>query len=508
VFSSITPFAKAINFFTQNVWLTVLWKNAIVHTGFVFELCHFLRKKEVRMKEESLVRSLATLAIPIICINLLQITYQLTDAFWVGRLGANAVASVSVSFPITFLLVSIVSGFSVAGSALVAQYVGARNWKKVNHVTAQAFFLVTCSSIILGIVGWCISPFLLRLMGVAPEVFLNALRFLRVLFLGLPFMFGFTVFQSVMRGTGQVKVPMVIIMGTTTLNFLLDPLFVFGWGSIPAFGVSGAAMATFGTQALAAIIGFCLLLRGKYIIHLTLSDFVPDTAFLKDLFLLGLPASLEQSLRSLGILVMTFLIASFGTVVTAAYGVGSSVLQVITIPALGLSMAASVLVGQNIGAGNIERAEDTAILGAGISFVFLSFVGILSFVFAPDIVRFFVPNDAEVIRQGAVFLRIMAFSFGFLGAQMSLSGVFRASGNMLIPLMFSIVSLWMLQFPIAYILSMHTSLHSVGIWWAFPVSYVLTALLAIIWFLKGDWKKKRLIEEKEATDVLIENTGL
>ncbi|MFA5831277.1 MAG: MATE family efflux transporter [Candidatus Paceibacterota bacterium] len=458
--------------------------------------------------EVSIIRSLAVLAIPIIFINLLQITYQLTDAFWVGRLGANAVASVSVSFPITFLLVSIVSGFSIAGSALVAQYVGARNWERVNHVTAQTFILVTFASAIFGIVGWFLAPFLLHLMGVSSEVYVNALLFLRVLFLGLPFMFGFTVFQSVMRGTGQVKVPMIIIMGTTTLNFLLDPLFIFGWGNIPAFGVSGAAMATLGTQTLAAFIGFFLLLRGKYIIHLTLPDFIPDTVFLKDLFLLGIPASLEQSLRSAGILVMTFLIAGFGTVVTAAYGVGASVLQVVMIPALGLSMAASVLVGQNIGAGNIERAEDTAILGAGVSFVFLSFVGILSFAFAPDIVRFFVPNDAEVIRQGAVFLRITAFSFGFLGAQMSLSGVFRASGNMLIPLMFSIVSLWILQFPIAYILSMHTSLHSVGLWWAFPVSYVLTALLAVVWFMKGDWKKKRLIEEKEATDVLIENTGL
>jgi len=458
------------------------------------------------MKEGSIARPLIALAIPIICINLLQITYQLTDAFWVGRLGANAVASVSVSFPINFLLISVVSGFSIAGSALVAQYAGARNFTKVNHVTAQAFVLVTFSSIVLGAIGWFLSPFLLHLMGVSQEIFLNALRFLRVIFLGLPFMFGFTVFQSVMRGVGQVKVPMMIILGTTTLNFLLDPLFIFGWGSVPAFGVSGAAMATFGTQTLAVIIGFSLLLRGKYLIHLKFSDFIPDFSFLKDLFFLGLPASLEQSLRSAGILVMTFLIASFGAVVTAAYGVGSSILQVIVIPALGLSMAASVLVGQNIGAGNIQRAQETAVLGASISFVFLSFVGILSYVFAPHLVRFFVPNDAEVIRQGAVFLRIMAFSFGFLGLQMSLSGVFRASGNMMVPLLFSVVSLWVLQFPIAYILSLHTSLHSVGIWWAFPISYVLTALLAVVWFMKGDWKKKRLIEEKEATIVMVENT--
>ncbi|MCX6736445.1 MAG: MATE family efflux transporter [Candidatus Parcubacteria bacterium] len=464
------------------------------------------KTKEWCGTEGSIARSLTMLAIPIVCINLLQVAYQLTDAFWVGRLGANAVASVSISFPITFLLISIVTGFLIAGSALVAQYAGARNYKKVNHVVAQTLVLVTFASIIFAIIGWFFSPVLLKLMGVSPEVFLNALLFLRVLFLGLPFMFWFTAFQSVMRGIGQVKVPMIIIIGTTTLNFLLDPLFIFGWKNIPASGVAGAAMATFGTQTLAAFIGIFLLFRGNYTICLKLSDFVPDMIFLKKLFFLGVPASLEQSIRSFGILTMTFLITSFGTVVTAVYGVGSNILQVVVIPALGLSVATSVLVGHNIGAGKIKRAHDTAILGAFISFVFLTVVGIFCFVFAPRLVSFFVPNDPEVIGQGAVFLRIIALTFGFLGLQMSLSGVFRASGNMMVPLLFSVVSLWVFQFPVAYLLSKHTSLHEIGIWWAFPVSYVFTALLAVVWFLKGDWKHKRLISEEEATEVLVENT--
>ncbi len=456
--------------------------------------------------EGSIARSLTMLAIPMIFMNLLQVAYQLTDAFWVGRLGAHAVASVSVSFPITFLLISIVTGFTIAGSALVAQYAGAHNSKKVNHVTAQTFILVTFTSVLFGAVGWFFSPFLLGLMRVSPDVYLNALRFLRVMFLGLPFMFAFAVFQSVMRGVGQLKIPMIIILGTTTLNFLLDPLFVFGWKSIPAFGVSGAAMATFGTQTLAACIGFYFLLRGKYGIHISFSDFIPDIPFMKKLFFLGVPASLDQSIRSLGILTMTFLVTSFGTITTAVYGVGSNILQVIVIPALGLSMASSVLVGHNIGAGKMKRAHDTAVLGAMISFIFLSFVGLIVFIFASPLVRFFVPSDSEVIQQGTVFVRIMSLSFGFLGVQMSLSGVFRASGNMMIPLLFSVVSLWVLQFPIAYILSKHTSLQEIGIWWAFPVSYILTAILTVLWFLRGDWKHRRLISEEEATEVLVENT--
>jgi putative MATE family efflux protein len=461
-------------------------------------------KKMWNGTEGSIARALVSLAIPIILVNLLQVAYQLTDAFWVGRLGAGAVASVSISFPIMFLLVSITSGFSIAGSALVAQYAGAQNHKQVNHVVAQTFVLVLFSSIILGVIGWFSSPAILHLMNVTPEVSVNALRFLRTIFLGLPFMFGFVVFQSVMRGIGEVKVPMMIIFGTTALNFLLDPLFIFGWKNIPAMGVAGAAMATFGTQTLAACIGFYLLLHGKYGIHLKWRDFAPEFPFIKKLVFLGIPASLEQSIRSVGFIVMLFLITSFGTVTTAVYGVGSNLLQVIIIPALGISMASSVLVGHNIGAGKMKRAEETAILSAIISFIFLSFIGLLSFIFAPYLVRFFVPTDLDVVEQGTIFVRIMAFSFGFLGVQMSLSGVFRASGNMMVPLLFSVVSLWVFQFPIAYILSKHTALGALGIWWAFPISYIFTALIAIVWFMKGDWKHKRLIGEEDVTEVLIE----
>jgi len=466
-----------------------------------------IRKKTQCITDGSIARALVRLALPIICINLLQVAYQLTDAFWVGRLGAGAVAAVSISFPITFLLISVASGFSIAGSALVAQYMGAARHKKVDHVAAQTLVLVISASLVLAFVGWIFSPVLLHYMRVSPDVSENALRFLRMIFLGLPFMFGFTVFQSVMRGVGEVKVPMMIILGTTSLNFLLDPIFIFGWKTIPPLGVAGAAVATFGTQAIAALIGFYLLFCGKYPIHLKFSDLVPDLSFLKELFFLGIPASLEQSIRSLGILVMMFLITSFGTITTAVYGVGSNVLQLIVIPGMGISIASSVLVGHNIGAGKIKRAHNTALLGAIISFTSLSAVGIICFTFAPHLVRFFVPNDGEVIRQGSVFIQIMALSFGFLGMQMSLSGVFRASGNMMIPLLFSIISFWVLQFPTAYILSKHTSLGILGLWWAFPISYVVTALISIVWFTKGSWKNKRLIGEEEVTDVLVEATA-
>lgn len=449
--------------------------------------------------EGPIVASLLRIAIPVVFANILQSGYQLTDAFWVGRLGGNAVAAVAVSFPLTFLLIAIGAGLAIAGSTLVAQYVGAGDLRMVNHVAAQTLLLVAVTSIVLGGIGYVLAPGVLHLMGVAPEVFDGALQFMRVSFVGLVFVFGFVMIQALLRGVGEVTSPMLIVLGTVILNFLLDPLFIFGWGPFPAAGVAGAAVATLSTQTLAAFIGLALLGSGKFGIHVHVKDFRPDPAFMKRAFLLGFPASIEQSTRALGMTVMTFLIASFGTVTVAAYGMGINVLSFVIIPAMGLSMATSTLVGQNIGAGQIERADAIARLSAIVSFVSLSAMGALVFVGATPLIAFFVPADAPVIAAGATFLRVVAPSFGFMGVQLALTGVFRAAGNMVVAMTLALVSQWVLQFPLAYILSVHTSLGPRGLWWAFPVSNVIVAVVAVAWFLQGDWKTTRLTDNDRLT---------
>jgi putative MATE family efflux protein len=450
-------------------------------------------KPKASLLEGPIVRSLFALAIPIVIANILQAGYQLIDAFWVGRLGGDAVAAVSVSTPIMFLTIGLGAGLAIAGSTLVAQYFGARNQDMVDHVAAQTLVMVLIVSIVLGTAGYIAVPTILRLMGVTPEVFRGAVGFMRVSFVGIVFNFFFFMFQSLMRGVGEAKLPVYIVFGTVVLNFILDPLFIFGWGPVPAMGVMGAAVATVGTQSIAAIIGLVVLLGGKYGIHLAWRDFIPDGAYVKRAFFLGLPASIEQSARALGLTVLTFLITSFGTLTVAAYGVGSTVLQVVMIPAMGLSMAVSALVGQNIGAGNIDRAARIGRLGSWLGFAILTALGGIAFVTAPQVVAFFVPNDAGVIAGGATYLRIMSLSWGLIGAQFCMTGVLRASGNMMTTMMLTLVSQWVLQFPLAYVLSKHTTLGANGIWWAFPVSNVLIALITAGIFAKGDWKRKRLV---------------
>ena len=373
--------------------------------------------------------ALTRLAIPIMLGNLLQTGYQLTDAFWVGRLGAAAVAAVSVSFPVTFLVIALGAGLAIAGATLSAQYMGAGRQDMVNHVAAQTMMMVAITSVILGAAGYVLAPYLLELLGVAPDVYHGALGFMRVSFVGIIFVFLYAMFQALMRGVGETRMPLLIVLGTVLLNFVLDPLFIFGWGRLPPQGVMGAALATLATQALAAALGIVIFLRGRHGIQLSWRGFRPDPAYIKRAFFLGLPGSIELATRGLGPLLMSFLVAGFGTVTLAAYGVGSNILMFVTIPAMGLSMAAATLVSQNIGAGNIQRAARVTVLGAVAGFVVLTLAGLAAYGFAPAIVRFFVPGDADVIAEGARFIRIMSLAWGGIGVQLCIVSAFRASGT-------------------------------------------------------------------------------
>ncbi len=442
--------------------------------------------------ERPILGPLLRLAVPIVAANLLQTGYQITDAYWVGRLGAAAVAAVSVSFPVTFLMIAIGGGLAVAGATLTAQYAGARDQQMVDHVAAQTMLMVIGVSVVLGTLGVALAPLILKLLAVAPEVATGALGFMRVSFVGLIFVFSFAMFQALMRGVGQAVAPLVIVFGTVLLNFALDPLFIFGWGPVPGAGVMGAAMATLSTQGLATIVALVLLWRGSYGIRITAASLVPDRVYIRRAFLLGFPASIELSARALGMVILSFLVAGFGTVTLAAYGIGSNILMVITIPALGLSTAAASLVGRNLGAGHIERAAKTTQMAALFGFVVLTAVGFAALALAPVIVGFFVSDDPAVVAEGERFIRTTAPAWGFIALQLTVVSTFRAAGNMLAAMVLALVSQWVLQFPLAFGLSRPQVLGTAGLWWSFPITNVVIAAVAIGWYLKGDWKTQRL----------------
>ena len=439
----------------------------------------------------SILKALIQLSIPLILTNVLQTAYNLTDTFWVGRLGSSAVAAVSLSFPIIFVMISLGMGIAIAGSILAAQQKGAKNHKMINHIATQTMVAVFIFSVFLASIGYFLSPFLIKIMKVDPGVYQQAVSYLKVSFLGMPFLFLFMVFQSMMRSIGEVKLPFYVVLSTVLLNLVLDPLFIFGYDKIvPGFGVSGAAYASIGTQLLAALIGLYILIRGNKGIKIDLHNYSPDTKLLKKMIRMGIPVSIEQVSRSLGIFAMIMLVTAFGTLALASYGIGSRILSFVIIPAFGLGMATSTLVGQNIGAGKQDRVKKTIKLSLNIAFGVMSFFGLLFFIFAADIARFFIPKDPDAIKESAIFIKHIAVSFGFMGILIVLVGAFRGAGKTKISMLLTLFSVWILRFPLAYFLSKYTSMGLRGIWISYPLTNIITSLIGLIILFKYHWLTK------------------
>ncbi len=461
-------------------------------------------KLKHNLTEWPILKSLITLALPIMFANILQTAYQLIDTFWIWRLWTDAVAAVSISFPMIFLIVSLWTGLAMAWTILIWQYKGKKDQQSVNHIATQTMVVVVIISIILALIGYLLSPLLIKLMWAESSVYKDAVSYMKISFIWMIFMFTYMVFQSLMRWVWEVKIPVFIVLGTVLLNLVFDPLFIFWYWFIPAYWVAWAAVATIATQAIAAIIGIAILVKWQYWIKTDLSDLKLDIPLIKKMLKIWVPASLENSTRALWMTAMVFLVTTFWTQTVAVYGIWWRILSFIIIPGLWLSMATSTMVAQNVWAKKLDRVKETVKLSAMIGAIFLTLVWVLVFIFAEQIAAVFIPWETETIKSSAHFIRVMSPTFGFIWIQMALMWALRWTWNTFISMILSIIYLWGLRFPLAYILSMFTSLKETGIWIAFPISNVLAVIIVSIWFINWKRKEKKLIEEKGIDEVVEE----
>jgi putative MATE family efflux protein len=440
----------------------------------------------------ALLKQLLFLAIPIFIGGAVQTGYHLINTFWVGRLGANALAVVSLCFPINLLLISLGSGISLAGSILIAQHFGAHNQQQVNHVAAQTLTAVAVSALLFSVCGYFAAPYILRAMGVDEVLFAEALGYMRISFASMFFLFLSSMYQAILRGIGEAKAPLRIIMASVVVNSLLDPLLIFGWGPVPALGVNGAAYATGVTQAMTAYAGIRLLLSPRFGLQLTLADLRPDWPIITKLFRVGLPASIEQTMQALYISIMTVLAAQFGTTALAAYGIVLRIITFTVMPTFSISMAASILTGQNIGAGNKQHAHHIAIVTAAFSFCLMLAIGVVFYLSAVPVIQIFVPADSRLIEHAALVLCIYAATFAFSGIQLAMAGVFRGAGDTFTTMLLTLFATWVVQLPLAVLMSRHTSLGEMGLWWSSPIAAVINTAIALTYFKSGRWLRAQI----------------
>ena len=476
----------------------------------------FPGKEDLDLTEGGVAKPLFFLALPIVITNLLQTAYNLADTFWLGQYSNTALAAVSFAFPMVFLFISLGLGISVAGSVLVAQNTGRGDERQAEYAASQTVVFALVVSVLLGGIGFFIVDDLLTIFGAAPATLVEATKYMKVITLGLPAMFGFFIFISLMRGYGDTVTPMLVMLVTVILNVVIDPFLINGWVFFPELGIEGAAYATVFSRVVATVAGFGIMFSGKRGVRIRLSDMKPDLSYLREILNIGVPASVEGVSRSLSVNLLLIIVGTFATEVVSGYGIGVRVFSVIFLPAIAVARGVETMAGQNIGAGKPDRAETAADVAAVATFLILGAVGVLVFLFPEPIIRVFTdpsnPGTEQVVATGAQFLRYVALTFGFIGVVRAYTGAFRGAGQTLVSAVITITFLGLIRLPVAAGLALGvggvytlplvgvtltvpqvvTAMGPTGIWWGFVVSNVVGALLALAWFKRGRWRDAEL----------------
>jgi putative MATE family efflux protein len=444
---------------------------------------------KVTMTDGALLGVLLRVAGPITAANLAQSVQQIINAFFVGRLGSDSIAAVAASGPLFGVLLSLGSGLSTAGAVLVAQNTGAGRKTAADHAAAQTLLMVLTVGLCFAAIGILLAPAVLRLIGVEDAVFRLAWQYLGITYLGLTPMYAFLALQAMLQSVGEVRFAMKVMMGAVLLNIALDPLLIFGIAGWNGFGVPGAAVATVTSQGLAFAVLLHHMMSGRSALHLKGADFRPDPEHLRLALNIGLPASVEQGARTFGSLLLMSLAALFGTVSLAAYGVGTRPFFFWFAPMIGLSIATSAVVGQNIGAGRMDRAERAARISGWLAFLGFTAIGLAHLPFLRPLMAALAPGQSEVIQEAVTFGWAVFPFMGFMAVTQALNGVFRGAGSTRQAMTISLVMQYGFQVPFAWGAATLTAMGVLAVWWSYAVSNVAACALCIAWLRTGPWRR-------------------
>lgn len=444
------------------------------------------RRKEMILNHAPL-RAIITLALPLMLGNLIQTLYNITDAYWVGKLGHIEFAAISYVWPINFVFLAFGIGMSAAATSLIGQSVGADDLKGAKAFATQFFVLALAAGIVFAALGYALTPSVLRLMGAEGDLFTYSRDYLKIIFLEMPILFSFHAYKSMREGIGDTKSPTLFLGISVILNIILDPIFVLTLG----FGVKGAAIAT--VLSKIAVVGFMIrrMFNKDELIHIDLTDYKPDRRILGNLFHIGIPGSAGQVVSALGFVVMNTFILSFGDNTVAAFGLGNRITSLVMMPAFGLGGALAAFIGQNIGAAQYERAKKAVFQTMGAGFGMLAFGGIFIYLFRLDLIKIFI-QEPDVVNLSMEYMTILVFVFPLMAIFQSIMGAFQGSGHTKYVLVLTLSRLWLLRIPMIYLSGRYTDMGSSGIWYAMLVSNVVVCLIGTVIVLQGKWLRPTL----------------
>lgn len=436
----------------------------------------------------SIPRHLIAFSLPMLAGSAIQTMYGIVNAVWVGKgLGTTAMAAVTESFPVFFILMAVAGGLTMAANILAAQSYGAKDWSQFRRVVNTSIVLTAVVALGFTAVGHLFAEWLLRIMDTPAEVLPAATSYLRVFLWSMPLMFGMFAFASLLRATGDSRTPVYFQAIFVVVNAILDPLFMFGWIGFPKLGLNGTAVATIITNT-GALLAIVLYLRAKrHIIapdwkHLR-ADWNTSILTLK----IGFPSMIQQALVAMGMMVIIGLVNAFGENGTAAAGAAMRIDQLAFMPAMTIGMAVSTLSGQNIGARQFHRVREVfrwgLVIGCGITLLSSAIV-----VSIPGILLQGFLRDPAVIAIGVTYLRIVGSAYILFAIMFVSNGVINGAGHTFATTLITLIGLWGVRVPLATYLSKTT--HRIeGIWYAMVIGFAVGMAISLLYYFSGRWMR-------------------
>jgi len=426
-------------------------------------------------------------ALPMLAGSLFQQFYNVVDSIIVGNfIGKEALAAVGASFPVIFVLISMIIGLASGVTIVISQYFGAKDFDNVRRAIDTMYIGLFFASILTTILGIIFSEEIFVLLNLPEEVMPMALDYLNIYLLGMITFFGFNGTSAILRGMGDSKTPLYFLIISTLTNIALDLLFVIVFN----MGVRGVALATILSQGGAFITAIFYLNKYHKIINIKVRRLVFDRKIFRQSIRIGLPTGFQQTFVALGIMAIMGVVNTFGTDVIAAFSVASRLDAIATIPAMIMAQALATFVGQNLGANKTYRVKSglistillTSIVTIATTAIIVSFGDIFMDAFT---------NDPAVIEIGSEYLTIVSLFYLVFAFMFTFNGVMRGAGDTFIPMIFTLVSLWLIRIPFAIFLSNRFGV--TGIWWSFPMSWGTGLIMSWIYYMTGRWKKKVIV---------------
>ena len=449
-----------------------------------------LRDNETEFTSGPVDRALGLLAIPMMLEMLMESIFVVVDIAFVSRLGTDAVAAVGITEAIITVLYAVAVGLGIGVTAMVSRRIGAGKRKEAADATGQAIWIGLVFAVLVGTSGAFYAEDLLHLMGASASVVETGTGYAAVLLGGSASIIYIFILNAAFRGAGDANVALRSLWLANGINIILDPCLIFGLGPFPEMGVTGAAVATTIGRSTGVVYQLWYLFggRGRLDFHLHNLRLVPLLALRMLRISIGGVGQFLVSTSSW--IVIMRIVALYGSSAVAAYTVALRVLEFIWLPAWGLGNAAATLVGQNLGAGETERAEKTAWCAARFNTIFMTVVGLVMLLFAPGIAGFFL-NDPEVVQLTTSCLRILGIGFPVYGIGMVIIQSLNGAGDTVTPTVANLICFWVVQIPLAYWLATAAGLGPNGVFIAIVVSESLLTVLGVIVFRRGHWKLKK-----------------